>query len=151
MAFKNFSIWRGRLPHWRADDVTYYVTFRHRRALDEQECVDLLRALLKADGRTMEMQVVCVLPESTEMLFTMADGEKVPDLAKIVEGAKRRMGAKTVKRTGEMFAPFYNESYDRIVRDESEYEERFTAICRSPVDLELCEAPDEYEGFWSRP
>ena len=151
MAFKNFSIWRGRLPHWRADDVTYYVTFRHRRALDEQECVDLLRALLKADGRTMEVQVVCVLPESTEMLFTMADGEKVPDLAKIVEGAKRRMGAKTVKRTGEIFAPFYNESYDRIVRDESEYEERFNAICQSPVDLELCEAPNDYEGFWCRP
>ena len=31
----NFNVWRGRLPHWRADDVTYYATFRHRRDLDE--------------------------------------------------------------------------------------------------------------------
>ena len=30
-SWKGFHIWKGRLPHWRADDVTYYVTFRHKR------------------------------------------------------------------------------------------------------------------------
>lgn len=150
MRFKNFQIWRGRLPHWRADDVTYYVTFRHSRALDDRERKWLLDALLKNEGRTMRVLICCVLPEKSEMIFRMEPGHLgvVPELSKLIEAAKRKTGKKVTKSTGERYAPFWTESYDRIVRDEGELEERWLSILESPVAHELAEDPEEYPGLW---
>jgi len=149
--FQNFKIWRGKLPHWRADDVTYYVVFRHRRELDEKERRLLISALLKPDGRKWDLLILCVLPEQTELMFTVreagATGEPY-ELADIVEAAKRKTGAKIIKASGERFPPFYHESFDRIVRDDSELEERWSAILESPVQLDLAQEPEEYEFLW---
>ena len=75
-------MWRGKLPHWRADDVRYYVTFRHRRALDDWERQMLVRSLLRAEGRKWDLLILCVLPEQTELIFTVHEGE---ELSNIVE------------------------------------------------------------------
>jgi hypothetical protein len=148
--FKNFHIWQGRLPHWRADDVTYYVTFRHSRLLDDGERDILLKSILSSESRTLLFQIACVLPERTEMIFKLADTSDVRQIefAKVIEGAKRKAGKKIIKSTGERYPPFWEESYDRIVRDESEYDERLMAILESPVTAELCESPLDYSQMF---
>jgi hypothetical protein len=148
--FKNFSIWHGRLPHWRADDVTYYVTFRHRRALDEAECTALMRALMRPDSRKLDLIVVCVLPGTTEMMFVVREnsaGFKY-ELAKIVEKEKNRVAKQIQKRTGERYSPFYAESYDRIIRDEAEFDTRLLDITKSPLDAELVEKASDYPALY---
>lgn len=150
MRWANFSIWRARLPHWRADGVTYYVTFRHRRPLDERERDFLLANLTKSHGRRWDHLVVCVLPEATEMIFTVREdpsGEPY-EPSDILEKAKTRAGKDIIKRSGERFPPFYTESYDRILRDDAELEETFERILQSPVQSELAESPDEYSWLW---
>jgi hypothetical protein len=151
MPFKNFSIWRRRLPHWRADDVIYYVTFRHRRPLDAEECRALLAHLLRPDARRYDVLVAAVLPEQSELMFTMQeDGSGRPhELATVIEGAKRRAGKEIVKRTGERFPPFYEESYDRIVRDEGEFAQRWNEIIGSPERAGLG-ADGEWPGLYRR-
>ena len=150
MPLRNFSIWRGRLPHWRADDVRYYVTFRHRRPLDARERDLLLRSLLQPCGTRWDVLILCVLEEATELMATVGtgkDGETV-ELSKIVEPAKRRASKAIVKATGERFGPFYEESYDRIVRDDAEFEEKWNAIRASPVDAGLTADPEAYPTLW---
>jgi hypothetical protein len=149
-SFKNFSVWRGRLPHWRADDVTYYVTFRHRRALDSLECNALLRALIRPDARKWNLIVACVLPEATELIFVVresAAGMKY-ELSKVVEKAKNQVGKAIQKRTAERYPPFYAESLDRIIRDEAEYEARMFAIMKSPIEAELVEKAGDYQALY---
>ena len=148
--FKNFSIWHGRLPHWRADDVTYYVTFKHRRALDDKERVALLRALMRPDARKWDLVIACVLPEVTELMFVVLDspaGAKY-ELSQIVEKEKARVGRQIQKRTGERYPPFYAESYDRIIRDSSEFETRMFDIMKSPVEAELVELASDYQALF---
>jgi len=150
MPFKNFSMWRGRLPHWRADDVTYYVTFRHSRDLTTEEVNLLTRTLLKPEARQWDLLILCVLPGATELMFTVRenkDGQPY-ELSEIVEKAKQRVGRQIVKKTAERFPPFYQESYDRIVRDDPELEERWLEILESPVKSELCEDPEEWLGLY---
>ncbi len=151
MRWENFETWQGKLPHWRADDVTYFVTFRHRRPLDESERRSLLRALLQPDGRKWDLLIVVVLPERTELLFkvreAMATGRPY-ELSDVVEKAKTKVGRQIVKKTEERWPPFYEESYDRIVRDEAELEERWQAIFDAPVEEELAESPEDYDGLW---
>lgn len=150
MQFQNFRIWRGRLPHWRADDVRYYVTFRHRRELDEAERRVLLKHLMRPEGRRWDLMIVCVLPTQTELIFTvLPDRTGQPyELSEIVESAKRKAGKVIIHNTGERFPPFYTESYDRIIRDEPELEEHWDRIFNAAVNSELCEDPEEYEGLW---
>jgi len=143
--WENFHIWRGRLPHWRADNVTYFATFRHRREFDEDERMVLFRNLLKPDGRKWTLVACLVLPELSEVIFTMEDDV---DLADVIEKAKTRAGKAIIKQTGERFPPFYQESYDRIIRDEAELDERLLAIIEAPVSHELAEDPDEYPTLY---
>ncbi|MBI1334340.1 MAG: hypothetical protein JST12_07530 [Armatimonadetes bacterium] len=143
--WENFSIWRGRLPHWRADNVVYYVTFRHRRDLSDEERNRLLSNLLRPDGRKWDLIIACVLPNQTELMFRVEEGNELSD---IVEKAKTKTGKGIVKKTGERWPPFYEESYDRIIRDDAEFEEFWTKILESPVDNELAEEPGEYPGLY---
>ena len=148
--WSNFQIWRGRLPHWRADDVTYYVTFRHRRPLDEHEQNLLLKRLLGSEGRRLEFAVLCVLPEATEMMFSVYDAPKGGkyELSDVVEKAKTKAGREIIKKSGERWPPFYSESYDRIVRDDAEYEETFLRILASPVSAGLCAEPESWDNLF---
>jgi hypothetical protein len=148
--WKNFRVWRGQLPHWRADGVTYYVTFRHRRSLDEDERRVLFRALMKADGRDWNLLIVSVLPEQTDLIGTLVSpgGEGADKLTSLVERAKTRAGKEILKVTGERFPPFYGESYDRILRDEAELAMFLDQIARGPVDVGLAESPEEYSTLW---
>ena len=141
----NFSIWRGRLPHWRADNVSYYVTFRHRRDLDDFERGKLLYNLKRADGKKWDLVIACVLPAQTELIFRVTEGNELSD---IVEKAKKRTGKDIIKKTGEKWPPFYDESYDHIIRDDAEFEEFWTKILDSPVDLELVDEPGEYPELY---
>ncbi len=108
MKFKNFWTWRGKLPHWRADDVLYYVTFRHKRPLDEVERNHLFRSLLVIDGKKWSLLVLCVLPDATEMMFVLCDNEI--ELSKVIEKAKAAADRKVRKKSGERYPVFFSES-----------------------------------------
>lgn len=150
MPFKNFSMWRGRLPHWRADDVCYFVTFRHRRELSVDERRMLLRRLLRQEGASWHLDIVCVLPESTSLMGRVREGKdgRPIELSEPLETAKRKAGVEIIKKSGERFPPFYTESFDRIVRDDIEYEERWMEIAESPSNLEGNPDPEDYETLW---
>ncbi len=130
--------------------MVYYVTFRHRRALTETERSVLLSALLRSDGNYIDVLIACVLPENTEVIFTArADPSgEIYELSDVIEKAKNKAGKKIIKASEERFPPFYNESYDRIIRDEAELEERWLAIFDSPVANELSEDSETYAALW---
>ncbi len=151
--WQNFQIWRGRLPHWRADDVTYYVTFRHKRPLDEDERATLLKRLMNTEGRKLDFLALCVLPDKTEALFQVLDAPKGGkyELSDVVEKAKQKAGKDITKKTSERWPPFYSESYDRIIRDDQELETTFLSILESPVQAELTDDPSDYPHLYIPP
>ncbi len=130
--------------------MVYYATFRHRRPLTEPERSLLLNTLLRSDGKYLDVLIACVLPEATEIVFTarVAPSGETYELSDILEKAKTKAGRKIIKSTSERFPPFYNESYDRIIRDEIELEERWSAIFDSPIAHELVEDVEEYSYLW---
>lgn len=143
-------MWRGRLPHWRAEDERYYVTFRHRRELTDVEQRIIFGHLLRPQGKKLDYLILCVLPELTEMVFTVekdSDGEHF-ELSDVIEKAKTKAGRQIIKSSGERFPPFYGESYDRIIRDEAEFEETWQRIFDSPVNLELVEDPEDWQTLF---
>lgn len=143
MPFKNFSMWRGRLPHWRADDVIYYVTFRYRRDLQDDERQVLMKLLLKPQGRKWDLLALSVGTEDTEIVFRVRSSPsgRPTEIADIVEPAKRKAGRQIIAKTGERFPPFYVESFDRIVRDDAELQERVEQIVAKACEDEAQQDP----------
>lgn len=149
MRFQNFHIWRGRLPHWRADDVSYYVTFRHRRELNENEIRLLTTGLIRPEGRKWSLQILCVQPDVTEMVLEMIEGPKgVPELSDIVEKTKAKVSRKILKASGERFDVFYRESFDRIIRDSTEFEETFARILEAAASHTPDDDPESWAGLY---
>lgn len=147
--FRNFSIWRGRLPHWRADGETYYLTFRHRRDLDESERTILFRRLVKLGGR-LDLLLLVILPGQSEAVFQMPEGAgEEKDFSDFFEKAKRQAGSEIIKSSGERFPPFYTESFDRIIRDDAELDETLDRMMGSPEHAGLCSADEEYQWLWA--
>jgi len=110
--------------------VLYYVTFRHRRPLLDDERQWLLRGLLKTDGRALRLVGVRVDEEQTQMLFRVV-GEKHDrpiELSDVIERVKTKVGKQIIKASGERWSPFYAESFDRIVRDDAELAELQSAF-----------------------
>ena len=106
--------------------------------------------ITRVEGRKWEILIACVLPEKTEiMLQALKDSTGEPyELSDTLEAIKRKAGKKLTKVTGERFPPFTVESYDRIIRDEAELEEKWQAIFDSPIDLELSHSDEEYPYLW---
>lgn len=148
--WQNFSIWRGRLPHWRADDVNYYVTFKHQRELEMGEREILFSRLFRAQRSKLDFALLCVRPKETEMVFQVktAPSGEVYELSDVIEKAKKKAGAQIIKKSGERWPPFYIESFDRIIRDDAEFEELWLKILESVVTEELATEPEEYMHLW---
>lgn len=143
-------MWRGRLPHWRAEDEAYYVTFRHRRPLAEEERTSLMKELMRVQRRKLDILIACILPDQTDLIFRVEkgpDGEEY-DLSDVIEKAKRRAGKSIIKTSGERFPPFWIESYDRILRDEEEMQTFWQAIFDGPAGLDHEQEPEEYEWLY---
>lgn len=131
--------------------MSYYVTFRHRRELIDSECAELFSSLLKPQGRKWDVELLCVVPEKTEMIVRIVESElkDAPELSDIVEKAKGKAGKAIIKKSGERYPPFFGESYDRIIRDEAEMAQMWETILSLPPNAGLCDEPDEYQFLWA--
>lgn len=107
----------------------YYVTFRHRRELNAEERQILFSCLIRPEGRSLDLTILAVGPEESVLIFTVLEGPKgIQELSEVIEKAKVKAGKKIVKATGERFPPLYTESFDRIIRDQGEFEEKWMEI-----------------------
>ncbi len=130
--------------------MQYYLTFKHKREFELREREILFSRLFRAQRSKLDFSLLCIKPELTEMIFKVQEspsGEPY-ELSDVIEKAKRKAGAMIIKKSGERWPPFYGESYDRIIRDEAEFEETWMRIVESVVIDELAEEPEEYEFLW---
>lgn len=79
------------------------------------------------------------------MIFDLLEGKngRPLELSHIIERSKVKAGKEIIKKTVERYPPFFNESYDRIIRDELEFLERW----QSAFDLAL---EDDETFLWFR-
>lgn len=150
--WKNFSIWRGRFPHWRADAVLYYVAVKHKRALEDAEKRHLFQEFLRPNDRKWTVRALAVTDSKTEALVSLhhAPYGAPFELADIVRRAVRRASKAIMAGSGERWAPVYEEPFDRIMRDDEETS-RFLEEMVEHVSLTGSEPGSEYEFFMVLP
>ncbi len=131
MKWKNFYIWNKRLPHWRADSVMYYITFKHRISLDEPALSKIFSNILKTNGRKWDILALSTSADATHMLATFQSHQasKAKEIAKIIEPLKLKIQQDIIKHSCNTHTLlFYQESYDHIIRNEEDLDSHLNII-----------------------
>ena len=141
---------RRNLPHLEASGATYFVTFRCRqKATLSPEARDIVIAAIRAcDGKTIELDAAVVMPDHVHAIFRLANPNQLSDVLRRIKGGTARRINQSLGGTG--FSLWMDESFDHIIRNEAEWQEKIEYVAHNPVKRGLADRPEEYRWFFVR-
>jgi threonyl-tRNA synthetase/REP element-mobilizing transposase RayT len=151
---------KRRLPHFERPWAKYMVTFstNGRRPLAESARDIVLKSLLfMHEQRRYELYAACVMPDHVHLLFEPQikeqDKEGKPvfwPLPEILHSIKSFTAHEINKAQETKGNPVWEkESFDRILRGDSDMEEKFHYICRNPWDSGAAKQNENYPWLWT--
>jgi alanyl-tRNA synthetase len=133
-----------------------FTTREHRNLAPGER--DLVLETIRHDaGKKYELYAVCVMPDHVHILLepqiASVDGEGKPvfyRLADILQTLKSVSSHRINKAAGAKGQRVWeNESFDRVIRSETDLEEKFHYICRNPWDADVAKVDEEYAWLWT--
>ena len=150
---------KRRLPHFERPWGKYAVVFstRNRRQLSATERDIVLRSVLYAHTHGQyELYAAGVMPDHVHLLFepqvkgTDSEGGSVFwSLTEILQAIKSSTAHRINKASGTGGIVWEKESFDRLIRSESDLQEKFEYICRNPWDTGVAAQGEDYPWLWT--
>ena len=148
---ENLFITQRNLPHWQMGGSTYFVTFRTRNIeLPPAARKLVLEACLYFENKRYHLWSAVVMPDHVHLLLTPIEEEKGEwySLSEILHSIKSFTAKKINKILNKEGNIWQDESFDRIVRDEKEFLEKWEYIRNNPVKKGLCKISEKYESLY---
>ncbi len=137
---------RRKLPHWDLNGSTYFVTFRLRNgSMDISERAIVLNHIRSGDGKFYKLIAVVIMPDHVHVVIVPNEGL---DLSRVMKGMKGVSAKLLNERRGSQGLLWQAESWDRIVRDQAELDEKLKYMLENPVKRGLIADPWEYDGWY---
>ena len=151
---QKFQTTRRNLPHWQEPGSIYFITWRSQsgKVLNQEERQITLEALHYWDGVKWTLFVAVVLPDHVHMLAQPLPKPEggVFNLAEIIHSVKRHSARVINQLRGTRGPLWQDERYDRIVRDEAEFLEKWNYIRNNPAKSGLADSPENYLWLYER-
>ena len=148
---------RRNLPHWQSPGATYFLTWRAiaGQHLDPEDRTLALSAIRHWDSVRWSVCAAVVMPDHVHALArplpldsnTLAGGA-FWNLSELLKSVKGFSSNQINRRKGRKGVFWQDESYDRIVRDDAEFQEKWEYIRTNPVRAELAKTPEEYAWLY---
>jgi len=147
---QNLVIRRRHLPHWQMGGSVYFITFRSQRGPLPASALPLvIEHVLYDHGKRYDLVFGVVMPDHVHVIFQPR--EMKPgiwyDLSAIMKGLKGTSSRRINQLLGTQGTVWQEESYDRIIRDDKELEEKLLYMYHNPVKAGLVADPADYEFF----
>jgi alanyl-tRNA synthetase/REP element-mobilizing transposase RayT len=150
---------KRQLPHFERPWGKYAVTFgtRGRRLLTPSERDIVLECILFPARRNhYELYAACVMPDHVHLLFEPqvkdndAEGQPVfHSLGELLQNIKSVSAHKLNTSRAESGAVWEKESFDRLIRSESDLQEKFEYICKNPWTARVVSPGEGYHWLWT--
>jgi alanyl-tRNA synthetase/REP element-mobilizing transposase RayT len=151
---------KRHLPHFERPWAKHMVTFstHEKRQLSPAERDIVLESVLYAHSHQQyQLFAACVMPDHVHLLFEPQikeqDKEGKPvfwTLSEILQGIKSTTAHKINKAaTVTGVHVWQEESFDRLIRGDSDLEEKFHYICRNPWDNGIVSLTENYRWIWT--
>jgi putative transposase len=149
-----FQISRRNLPHWQEPGRVYFITWRCQKgqSLSLEERTITLGAIRYWDTIKWTVYTIVILPDHIHVLaqpLPKAEGG-VFDLTEILHSVKSFSSQKINQQRVQQGSIWQDERYDRIVRDEAEFLEKWNYIRNNPVKLGLTQIPEDYPWLYEK-
>ncbi|MHB8384109.1 MAG: REP-associated tyrosine transposase [Candidatus Binataceae bacterium] len=138
---------RRHLPHLEVPDATYFVSFSclHRLELPP-EARDLVMAEIRAlDQDAIDLDAAVVIPDHVHAIFRLIGTLSLIQVLKSIKGRTAHRINEITGRRGQVWA---QESFDHIVRGESEWQEKIEYIRQNPQKKGLVSSPEQYKWLY---
>jgi REP element-mobilizing transposase RayT len=138
---------RRHLPHWQQGGAVYFVTFRSvRGTLTDAAKRAVCDCIRYGHGKTYSLYAAVVMPDHAHILLQPLEkrANTYHDLAGImraVKGISARMVNRLHGTTGQLWD---HESYDRIIRSEEDFLEKWRYIVQNPVKAGIVSDGQDY-------
>ena len=146
------AYYRRNLPHIETDGASYFVSFSTHKelVLPEEARTQVFGHCLFENGRKVHMHTFVVMPTHVHLLFTPLESSKgepysLAEIMQGIKGASSHSVNRLLKRNGQLWEV---ESFDRIVRSDDDFENRFIYIVGNPISAGLAKGPDDYRWAW---
>lgn len=150
----SFTMTRRFLPHWQQPGSVYFITWRCKTNdyLTPEERTLTLSAVQYWDGKKWQVYAAVVMPDHTHALVRPLPLEKggIFNLGEILQSVKGFSAWKINRHRRVQGTLWQDERYDRIVRDEVEFLEKWNYIRNNPVKSGLADSPENYPWLYER-
>ena len=151
----SFKITHRTLPHWQRPGSVYFLTWRCKKGevLSPEERTITMEALRYWDDRKWTLYATVIMPDHVHTLvqpLSLPESEGVYDLAEIIHSVKSFSVHKINLSRGSKGSIWQDERYDRIVRDEVKFLEKWQYILSNPVKKELAQHWEDYPWLYIR-
>jgi adenine-specific DNA methylase len=136
------------LTHLEAPQATYFVTFRcrDRNFLATDAARDAaMSAIRHWDDHRIDLDAAVVMPDHAHMMFRIIDGS---DLSSILHSIKSFSAKQIGKLTGARGSVWQDESFDHIIRHETEWEEKLEYVRLNPATRGLVDSQQDYRWLY---
>ncbi len=149
MADAKLIIHRRKMPHWVLEGSVYFVTYRLKaKHLNSSERKLILSLLIAGHSKHYNLSAAVVMPDHVHLILQPLPGDT---LSKVMQGIKGVSARRLNQLRGESGTVWQAESWDRILRDEAEYEEKLNYMLNNPVKAELIDDGWNWDGWYFNP
>src|SRR5882724_10134964 len=151
---------KRRLPHFErpwGKCAVAFSTYERQKLTPAERDIVMRSALHGHEHGQYELYVACVMPDHVHLLFEpqikeeTQKGESVFwSLPEILHGIKSSSAHRTNKQRGSTGPVWEKESFDRLIRSETDLQEKFHYILRNPWDAEIARPNEDYPWVWTQ-
>jgi putative transposase len=150
---QSFKKTQRTLPHWQQPGSVYFLTWRCKKGeiLAPEERNIALQALQYWDNRKWTLYAAVIMPDHVHALaqtLPLPGNDGVYDLAEIIHSVKSFSVHQINKLRDSRGSIWQDERYDRIIRDEMEFLEKWQYIMNNPIKIELVNTWGDYPWLY---
>ena len=104
-----------------------------------------MAAIRTLDGNTIELDALVVMPDRVHAIFRVIGPHGLIHVLKLIKGRTARSINEQLGRRGPVWM---QESFDHVVRNSAELEEKVDHIRQNPVRKALATSPQDYQWLY---
>lgn len=132
---------RRNLPHLEVSGATYFVTFRSKIVLAAAGRDIVLLEIQRRASREIDLVAAVVMPDHAHLIFRLVGDAKLSQVLQLIKGRTSKEINRLLMRRG---ALWIEESFDRVIRNETDLEQKIEYIKQNPVKKGLVTDAADY-------
>jgi putative transposase len=135
-----------RLPHWEIEGAYYYITFRLQSGKLSKSEIRLIVAHISS-GHNIFYKLIAlqIMPDHIHLIIQPIGDLEIPRIIKGIKGVTAMKINRLRSSKGKIWMQEY---FDRIIRAQSDLDEKLSYMFFNPVKAGLVKNPEDYMGWY---